>query len=87
MGLSWFYWLDSLEELRFDRPELRMIKRADPTGCGCTDCLTGFSGPFSSLNEAELQGLRDGVIQDSTSGEFEDYIEELRAKLKGFSKT
>lgn len=42
------------------------IKRVDPDGCGCTDCLTGYSRPFNALSDEQLIGLVRGLYQDAT---------------------
>ena len=63
------------------------LKRIDPSDCGCTDCLTGHSKPFNTVTEFHLQGLRDGMLLDSTSGEFDNYIEQLRMELRYDERT
>lgn len=49
----------------------RLPARIDPRGCGCTDCLTGYSMPAEFLTgtwRKQLQaGLTAGTIQDARS--------------------
>jgi hypothetical protein len=59
--------LDS-EELRLyadatfgaDSPTARLPKAVDPAGCGCTDCLTGFSVPLDSATREALDNILYG---------------------------
>lgn len=44
-----------------------MIKRIDPAGCGCTDCMTGYSRPLGQASQRELVQMLTGKIQDATS--------------------
>ena len=46
------------------------LKRIDPPGCACTDCLTGYSSPIdaAALRDEEVRALIEGRIQDATGG-------------------
>ena len=46
-----------------------MIKRVDPTDCGCTDCLTGYSKPFDQCTPMELLYMGFGNIKNASEYE------------------
>jgi len=41
-------------------------KRIDPVGCGCADCLVGYSKPFDLCSEKEFAWCFLGIIQNAT---------------------
>lgn len=47
-------------------------KRIDPVGCGCTDCQTGHSKPFTGLDHDMLVRLLHGEVEDATGGGWSD---------------
>jgi hypothetical protein len=56
-------------------PELEATRRAaprriDPPGCGCTDCMTGYSLPLGDAGDAQIRQLLKGNLQDATSTTF-----------------
>jgi hypothetical protein len=42
------------------------LKRVDPPGCGCTDCLVGYSKPLDELDQSEKLALGLGLLFDAT---------------------
>lgn len=59
--------------LRNDGPQ-----RVDPAGCGCTDCLTGYSVPIGTADQLTLLAVQQGLIADSSSTtpeQFESYLQ------------
>lgn len=47
------------------------LARLDPPGCGCTDCLTGYSKPLDEASGAEISELMDNGLQDATGVDWE----------------
>lgn len=41
-------------------------QRIDPSHCGCTDCLTGYSVPLSDATEKDLKRLYAGKVINAT---------------------
>lgn len=59
------------------------FKRTDPEGCGCTDCLTGFSIPVNQLTNEQIDYACENDIFDA-SGLTEwqwDNLQFISAKL------
>lgn len=48
-------------------PEEAGPKRVDPPGCGCTDCLTGYSIPLDRADAKTVKRLVEGKLRNSTS--------------------
>jgi hypothetical protein len=42
----------------------------DPTDCGCTDCITGYSKPLRSATARDIARMITGNLDDRTSGAF-----------------
>jgi len=49
------------------------IKRIDPRGCGCTDCLIGYSKPLGFADGTELFLMLQGAIQNATGYEADHF--------------
>lgn len=47
-------------------PEHRRAHRIDPAGCGCTDCLTGYSVPLDQASPWDLLRLVRGEAANAT---------------------
>ena len=47
------------------------VKRIDPVGCGCTDCLTGYSKPLDRATDDQVRAMFSGKLIDATSNTFE----------------
>lgn len=48
-----------------------MVKRIDPKGCGCTDCLVGWSRPLDQASEFDLAMAAAGFIQNASGCDIE----------------
>lgn len=48
-------------------------KRVDPVGCGCTDCLTGYSVPLDQASNRILHKMVCGKVQNATGFSTEDF--------------
>ncbi len=44
------------------------LRRIDPKGCGCTDCITGYSKPIDECTQEQLYLMHLGIF-DNASGE------------------
>jgi hypothetical protein len=54
---------DSIAIIQCDK-----VHRIDPTGCGCTDCITGYSVPLDRATHSDIfQFLTDQTVGDATS--------------------
>lgn len=42
----------------------------DPTGCGCTECLTGLYVPLDRATDEQIVLLVNGTLSDATSERF-----------------
>lgn len=47
------------------------VKRMDPSDCGCTDCLTGYSVPINYATAAHFDAVVSGDMTDATG--LDDY--------------
>ena len=45
------------------------LKRIDPKGCGCTDCIIGYSKPIDLCSDEELKKLYLGLIYNASDCE------------------
>lgn len=52
------------------------LRRLDPPGCGCTDCMTGYSKPVDTGADTELWRLMTGRLQNASGND----LEELRSR-------
>jgi hypothetical protein len=43
-----------------------MINRIDPIGCGCTDCLIGYSKPIDYCDQGELALAMCGAVDNAS---------------------
>lgn len=43
------------------------LRRIDPRGCGCTDCIVGESKPIDRCDQNELQGLYLGYLTNASN--------------------
>lgn len=46
---------------------MEKLSRVDPAGCGCVDCIVGYSKPIDECNEFELEMAFSSTI-DNASG-------------------
>jgi len=45
----------------------RTVKRIDPIGCGCTDCIVGYSIPLDIASDHQIKAMVRGHLIDATS--------------------
>jgi len=45
----------------------RTVKRIDPIGCGCTDCIVGYSIPLDIASEHQIKAMVRGHLIDATA--------------------
>lgn len=57
-------------------------KRIDPEGCGCTDCLTGYSKPLNSATHEELFLMLHGAITNATSLDSENFTVHVHVSVR-----
>lgn len=58
------------------------IARLDPPGCGCTDCITGYSRPLNAATEQEIDDLLCGRLADATGVDWDDVHQQMRAAAR-----
>jgi hypothetical protein len=61
------------------------FSRIDPRGCGCTDCLTGYSKPLDVAAERDIDRMLDGGLVDATGmdwAEVEERMEKARRQAR-----
>ncbi len=61
------------------RPEIR---RVDPEGCGCVDCIVGYSLPVDLINGMQAVLVCQGLIRNASGREFTPEIH-IRAVAPG----
>lgn len=66
----------------YDAPRLRAI---DPSGCGCTECLTGEYKPLDRATDEDIQALLGGALRDHTDEHFLIAENTLSLQSRGFS--
>lgn len=55
-----------------------MYHRIDPVGCGCTDCIIGYSVPIDLALSADFDRFVLGLVDDAsatTEKDFNDYCD------------
>lgn len=50
------------------------LKRIDPKGCGCTDCITGYSKPIDFCDKSELAMLFVGELYNASGCDLEEIV-------------
>lgn len=60
------------------------IQRVDPKGCGCTDCLTGYSKPLDQVGHGSLRRLLDGTVYNATGIDLDDIKRRAQASVMSF---
>lgn len=53
--------------------------RLDPPGCGCTDCLTGYSKPLNEASDPEITLLHLDMIDDATGVDWQEIKDRMDA--------
>jgi hypothetical protein len=59
-------------------------QRVDPPGCGCTDCLTGYSVPLNLATWQTVKAMVGGDVQDATSTELDVMVVVTPANERGW---
>lgn len=50
-------------------PSSTELTRVDPEGCGCTDCIVGYSKPIDTCTQEQLVMLHFGVLTNASGCE------------------
>lgn len=57
----------------------------DPSGCGCTECLSGEYKPLDQATDEDIAALLGGVLSDNTDEYFAITENTLSTQRRGFT--